>query len=361
MCARSPRTHYTQTVTAPAGASRATLRFEWTGAGAAGTGAVDTFSLVPAGLHVTLKDNRGAWGAQRIIDFTKSPPTQIGSYRSPGSLQWPPRNDGIFAPSLARLVGNQLAFTTWMSDGLRVLDVSNPRAPREVGSYVPPGVADPSPAAGAGPTNERAGAGTCESSDPPTPQPVSCLQRGQAWPDRALAYGVAVSPQTATTGLAAVSDINGGLYLLSYRVKPPRPVISRFSVRPATFRIGSNSTAVSARRGHRSPVGTSFRYSLSEKATIRIVIRVVLRGRRSGRRCVPITRGNRRGGRGCSHLVTAGTLTRRARQGRNVTRFTGRIGRRRLVAGFFQATIQATDATGSRSATRSVRFRVVLR
>ena len=359
--ALSPRTHYEQTVTAPANAVRATMRFEWTGAGAAGAGAADSFFLVPAALHLTLKDNQGQWGAQRIIDFSRTPPTELASYRSPSSLQWPPRNDGIYAPSLARMLGNNLAFTTWMSDGLRVLDVSNPSAPREVASFVPPDVADPSPGAGAGPSDRAGVTGSCGSSNPPSILPVPCLQRGQAWPNRALAYGVAISPQSATTGLVAVSDINGGLYLLSYLVKRPAPVITGFSVRPRTFSVAPRTTAPAARPGHPAHVGSSFRYSLSEAATIKIAIRRVVGGRRIGGRCVAVTKRNRARGHACSRLETVGTLTRRGRQGANVTSFSGRIGRRALAIGRYVAMIQATDSAGDRSATRSAAFRVVAR
>jgi len=168
LSAVTSRTKYTQTVTAPAGAVRGTVKFEWTGATADGTAFADSFFLVPAGLQAKVQDGPGfpntgrpEWGAQRIVDFSGGTPAQVGEYRSPRSLVWPPPAPeagspaGIYAPAQARLFGRDLAFSTWMSDGLRALDISKPSAPRELASFVPPAVEDPSDQAGPGRPTER--------------------------------------------------------------------------------------------------------------------------------------------------------------------------------------------------------------
>ncbi len=200
----------TGVVTAPAGAVTGAVSFEWTGAAAEGVAYIDGIGLTPEGLSVTLKDNQGQWGAQRIIDFSQNPPALAGTYRSPRSQVWPPPNDGVYSPRLARMAAPDLALTTWMADGLRVLDVKNPSSPREIGSYVPPDVDDPSNQAGAGPTNLR---------DSENPN----LLRGESWPDRASVTGVGFIPREGNTGTVVVSDINAGLYVLNAVIRREGP------------------------------------------------------------------------------------------------------------------------------------------
>jgi DNA-binding beta-propeller fold protein YncE len=112
------------------------------------------------------------------------------------------------------------------------------------------------------------------------------------------------------------------------------PRISRLSLTNRTFRVGRAPTALAAR----VPVGTTFRYTLSEPARVR----VAFQRRRAGRW--------RRAGR---------ALTRAGKTGRNRLRFSGRIGRRKLRAGAYRARFVATDAAGNRSRTATVRFRIV--
>lgn len=209
LTAVSGRTLHAKTVTAPVGAARGSVRFGWSGAAAEGTAYVDSFFARPD-LELTLRDEQGAWGAQRLIDFSQSPPKEIASFQSPGSKLWPPPNNGIYAPEQARMLGNDLAFSAWMSDGLRVLDVKAPTQPRLVGSFVPPDVADPSDEAGAGPTDRIGASGQ--------------LMRGKSWPDRALVTAVDVVSTGTDEALVALSDINAGLYLV--RAKINREVAS---------------------------------------------------------------------------------------------------------------------------------------
>ncbi|MBW3643754.1 MAG: selenium-binding family protein, partial [Actinobacteria bacterium] len=198
LAAVNPRARFERSVTAPAGAVKGAVKVEWAGGDtASGTAYADTISLVRPGLQSTLRDERGEWGAQRVLNFSANPPTEAGTYRSPTSTVWPPPDNGLYAPRLARMFGKDVAFTTWMSDGLRVVDVSDPSRPREVGSFVPAPVADPTPQAGAG----------------------AGLTRGPVWGDRTLVTGVDVIPTSDSSGIVVISDINAGLYVLGFQLQ----------------------------------------------------------------------------------------------------------------------------------------------
>ena len=243
------RTRYGQTVTPPAGATRASVKFEWTGAAAEGTAYADAFSFVTTGVRGTLRDERGEWGAQRIVDFSQNPAASIGTYRSPRSQQWPPPNDGIYAPRLARMLNDKLAFATWMSDGLRVVDLSDPAAPREVGSYVPPDVADPTRAAGAG----------------------GGLVRGPVWPDRALVTGVDFARKGQSSGIVVVSDINAGLYVLDFTIA------RQAATRRMTFALRGHLTAGGRLAAPEGPAACVARIAVEIQRNGRNVKRVTTR------------------------------------------------------------------------------------
>jgi len=382
LTAVTPRTRYEQTLTAPATAATAAVKFEWTGGGN-GTAFVDTFSFSPDNAQATIKDNPGGpggapeWGAQRIIDFSQSPPTQVGAYRSPTSQAFPPPDDGIYAPRQARMFGANIAFSSWLSDGVRALDVSNPASPKEVGSFVPPAVPDPSAAAGAGISNLDIG-------DP------NNLRRGASWPTRPLATGVGVIPIDAKNAEVVVSDINGGLYVLLAQVDPPPPPpgggggatgsgtplpggfttlpdllapgVSGFGLTNNPFAVGGSTpvfgSAAAKTKKHKK--GTTFRYTLSEAATVKIAISQRLAGRRKGKRCVAPTRKLRKAKK-CTRVAARGTLTRTSRQGKNSVAFSGRIGSRKLSPGSYQATLTATDAAKNTSRGKTITFRIVKR
>ncbi len=114
------------------------------------------------------------------------------------------------------------------------------------------------------------------------------------------------------------------------------PVISGLAVSNARFRVGAAATPLAARR---APVGTTFRYTLSEPAAVSVAIQ-----RSRGRR-----------------WVKAATLRRAGGPGANRLRFSGRIGRRKLAPGRYRAVFTATDAGGNRSSGARVSFRVQAR
>ena len=120
-------------------------------------------------------DRPGDWGGLRILDLSNpAAPTSVGTYRSPGSLVFPPPDLGIYTVGHTVVKGS-LVYAAWNADGLRVIDISNPATPREVASFVPPD----------------------------TPDPTGFL------PAKARVVGVETIP-----GYVVISDENSGLYVL---------------------------------------------------------------------------------------------------------------------------------------------------
>ena len=364
LSAVTPRAALKGLAIAPLNAARAGIRFAWSGAGAEGTAYADAAAMVPETLRATLKDNQGVWGEQKIVDFSVNPPKVIGTYQSPTSKVWPPPNNGVFMPREARMFGNELAFTSWMTDGLRVVDVSTPSAPKEVASFVPPGVADPSPFAGAGPNNAGGG---------------GSLQRGSSWPTQTLVTGVDVRRLSPDRARIVISDINGGLSVVDAAIRRPaaapapgpgpapvpiplvkpvfkdtvKPRLSSLSLTPAVFRArvsGSSITKVG---------GSRVRYRVSERATTTFTVQRVEQGRRKGASCQRPSRANRKG-RACTRYIRLpGSFRHIGLPARlNVLRFSGRLGGRKLPVARYRLRAQPRDAAGNRGLVRTAVFRI---
>jgi hypothetical protein len=135
------------------------------------------------------------------------------------------------------------------------------------------------------------------------------------------------------------------------------PVFSRVSETNKVFAVGKGRTPVSAKR-KRVKVGTTFRFTLSEGASVKLAIAQRQPGRRVGKACRKPSRKNSKHKR-CSRFVKKGTLTRTDKSGANSLHFTGRIGRRALKPGSYRVTITANDAAGNKSKPKTLSFRVV--
>jgi hypothetical protein len=122
------------------------------------------------------------YGYLRVYDYSKlSAPKQIGEYRTPNTFDSNDQQAGDYTIHNNFLVGTTL-YTSWYTDGIRVIDVFNPRAPREVAFFVPPA-----------------------STNPVKPSQRAVLtNRTQVW-------GVVVDE---ATGLVYASDMNSGLWIL---------------------------------------------------------------------------------------------------------------------------------------------------
>jgi CSLREA domain-containing protein len=138
---------------------------------------------------------------------------------------------------------------------------------------------------------------------------------------------------------------------------PLAPVITGFTQSASRWREGS-ALPQAAARGHKTPVGTTFRFTLNEAATVQFAFTQTVHGRRAGGRCLAPTRSNRHGRR-CTRTVTVATLTLSGHAGANSLRFQGRVtGSKRLKPGSYTAVITATSSAGLKSAAHKLPFRI---
>jgi hypothetical protein len=122
------------------------------------------------------------FGYLRVYDYSNAAaPQQIGEYRTPNSLGTDDQAAGDYTIHNNFLVGTTV-YSSWYSDGVRVIDVSNARAPKEVAYFVPPA----------------------------TSNTVKPSQRF-VLPNTTQVWGVVVDE---ATGLVYASDMNSGLWIL---------------------------------------------------------------------------------------------------------------------------------------------------
>lgn len=122
------------------------------------------------------------FGYLRVMDVSNlAAPRQVGTYRTPNSSGTKDVAAGDYTIHLTELVGTTL-YASWYSDGVRVIDVADARNPREVANFVPP--------AGQNPVKPS--------------QRNTLTNTTQVW-------GVAVDE---ATGLVYLSDMNTGLWIV---------------------------------------------------------------------------------------------------------------------------------------------------
>jgi hypothetical protein len=122
------------------------------------------------------------YGYLRVYDYSDlAAPVQIGEYRTLNSLGTDSQAAGDYVIHNALVVGTDV-YLSWYSDGIRVLDASDPSAPVEVAYFVPPSANNP----------------------------VKPSQRG-VLSNAPQVWGVVVDEET---GLIYASDMNSGLWIL---------------------------------------------------------------------------------------------------------------------------------------------------
>jgi hypothetical protein len=122
------------------------------------------------------------YGYLRVYDYRDlANPVQVGSYKTPNSMGTDDQGAGDYVIHNPLLVGTDV-YVSWYSDGVRVIDTTDPTAPREVAYFVPPSANNP----------------------------VSPSQRG-VLNNATQVWGVAVDE---VTGLVYLSDMNSGLWIV---------------------------------------------------------------------------------------------------------------------------------------------------
>lgn len=99
----------------------------------------------PAPVTVRAEARFNGWGFLRIFDI-KDPahPVQVGSFATPNTNNPDVATTGTFSVHNPEVRGNTI-YASWYNDGLRVIDISQPSAPREIGSWTGAGAPDEAP------------------------------------------------------------------------------------------------------------------------------------------------------------------------------------------------------------------------
>jgi hypothetical protein len=118
------------------------------------------------------------------------------------------------------------------------------------------------------------------------------------------------------------------------------------------WRLGGKLATLAAAR--KPPVGTTFRFTLNEAATVRFAFAQLLPGRKANGKCVAQTARNRTR-KACTRSVPRGSLSFSAGAGTHKLFFQGRVTRtKKLKPGTYTLTLTATNAKGQ-TATKTLR------
>ena len=134
------------------------------------------------------------------------------------------------------------------------------------------------------------------------------------------------------------------------------PVLTRARQAHRIWRRGARLARIS--RAKRLPVGTTFRFSLDEPASVTFSFRRRVEGRSVKGRCVARTKHNRRRPR-CRRTLQRGSLVFAGHAGEHAVAFQGRISRaRRLAPGGYVLVITAVNPAGQRSRAAHLSFTI---
>jgi hypothetical protein len=85
-----------------------------------------------------------AWGYARFFDISDpSNPVQISTFKLPSTTQFPPPKEFHYYSVHDPKVRGRLAYFSWYSEGVVILNISRPANPRLVAQFIPEPAADP--------------------------------------------------------------------------------------------------------------------------------------------------------------------------------------------------------------------------
>lgn len=136
---------------------------------------------------------------------------------------------------------------------------------------------------------------------------------------------------------------------------PPAPTTPQDRTAPKLTRLKASKPSFVAGKG------TTFGFTLSEPAALKLTITRATIGRRVGKACRPTSRANR-SRRRCTYDKVVTTIRRPSlKAGAAKVAFSGKVGARRLTNGTYEAVFVATDAAGNASKPLTLRIKVVRR
>jgi hypothetical protein len=89
-------------------------------------------------VQIELSAGEATWGYLRFWDVRDpAKPVQIGRFATPETSQYPLPQRGWFTVHNPFVRGTRL-YASWYSDGVRVIDIADPRNPQELAHFIPP-------------------------------------------------------------------------------------------------------------------------------------------------------------------------------------------------------------------------------